>query len=405
MWAATGGGLSRISDGRVETLNSKNGLPCDGVHWSMEDGNGYVWLYMPCGLVRVAQSELNAWANDAKRTVQATVFDATDGVGVVGTYGGWGPHVTRSTDGRIWFLPWDGVSVIDPRRFAFNKLPPPVHIEQIIEDDKTITDLHALHLPTHIRDLTIDYTALSLTVPEKVHFRVKLEGQDEDWREIVNVRQVHYTNLPPRHYRFRVIAANNSGVWNETGDSLDFDIPPAWYQTMTFRALCVLAFCTLLWGLYQLRVHQLQEQERKFREAVETMPALAFVVDTHGNRTFLNRGWLEYTGLSSEQAVGSGWVKAVHPDDLNRVLERWRTAQISGQHLDYEVRLRCGADGIYRWFQVRAKPLLDRRGKVVKWCAVASDIEDRKRVEQLQADLTHASRVSTMGRTGRLYLS
>jgi PAS domain S-box-containing protein len=148
----------------------------------------------------------------------------------------------------------------------------------------------------------------------------------------------------------------------------------------------------------------LQEQEKKFRDAVETMPALAFVEDPNGNRTFFNKGWLEYTGLSSEQASGSGWQVAVHPDDLKRVTERWRESQTTGEPLDYEGRLRRGSDGAYRWFQTRARPLRDNRGKIVKWCAVANDIEDRKRAEQereklrqLEADLAHINRVSTMG--------
>jgi PAS domain S-box-containing protein len=176
-----------------------------------------------------------------------------------------------------------------------------------------------------------------------------------------------------------------------------FTILPAFYQTMWFRGLCALAFFMLLWAGYKMRVHQLQEQEKKFRDAVETMPALAFVAAPNGNRTFLNRGWLEYTGLSSEQASGSGWETTIHPDDLKGVTERWRASQTTGQPLDYEKRLRRGSDGVYRWFQTRARPLRDNRGKIVKWCAVANDIEDRKHAEQLQADLTHASRVSTMG--------
>jgi PAS domain S-box-containing protein len=159
----------------------------------------------------------------------------------------------------------------------------------------------------------------------------------------------------------------------------------------------VFAFFTLLWAAYRMRVHQLQEQEEKFRDAVETMPALAFVEDPNGNRTFFNKGWLEYTGLSSEQASGSGWQVAVHPDDLKRVTERWRESQTTGEPLDYEGRLRRGSDGSYRWFQTRARPLRDNRGKIVKWCAVATDIQDRKRADQLQADLAHTNRVSMLG--------
>jgi PAS domain S-box-containing protein len=234
-------------------------------------------------------------------------------------------------------------------------------------------------------------------VPEKIHFRYRLEGVDKDWQDAGTRREAFYTRLGPGRYHFRVIACNNDGVWNEEGARMDFNIAPAWYQTIWFRGLYVLAFFTLLWGIYQVRVHQLQEQEKKFRDAVETMPALAFVIDARGNRTFMNRGWLEYTGVSREEASASGWEKTIHPDDLTRITERWRASETSGEPLDYEARLRRGSDGVYRWFLIRAVPVRDKHGKIVKWCGAATDIEDRKRVEQLQADLTHASRVSTMG--------
>jgi signal transduction histidine kinase len=160
----------------------------------------------------------------------------------------------------LWFTTQDGVSVVDPHHLAFNKLPPPVHIEQITADDKPYDAVKGLRLPPRIHYLTIDYTALSLTIPEKVRFRYKLEGEDKDWREVVNDRQVQYTNLPPKHYRFRVLAANNSGVWNEEGAALDFEIPPMWYQTNWFRVACLAAFALLLWALYRLRVRQLAYQ-------------------------------------------------------------------------------------------------------------------------------------------------
>jgi PAS domain S-box-containing protein len=230
-----------------------------------------------------------------------------------------------------------------------------------------------------------------------VRFRYMLEDRDREWQDAGTRRQAFYTDLKPGHYRFRVTACNDHGVWNQTGAALDIVVSPAYYQTNWFRLFCVVVLIALLWALYRMRVHQLQEQEKKFRDAVEIMPALAFVADPNGNRMFLNRGWLEYTGMSSEQASGSGWKKAIHPDDLKRVTERWLASRTTGQPLDYEARLRRGSDGVYRWFQTRARPLRDNRGKIVKWCAVANDIEDRKRAEQLQADLTHASRVSTMG--------
>jgi len=264
VWASTEGGLSRIKNERIETLSSENGLPCDAVHWSVEDNDHAVWVYMPCGLVRIARSELDAWINDPKHVVKTTVFDNSDGVRSVGVYGAIGPHVTKSPDGRIWFVPRDGVSVIDPRHLPINKLPPPVHVEQIIADHK-IYDAPAdsngqVRIPPRVRDLQIDYTALSLVAPEKVLFRYKLEGYDRDWRDVGDRRQAFYTNLPPANYRFRVMACNNSGVWNESGSFLDFSVAPAFYQTWWFRSLCVLAFLALLAGAYQMRLRQVARQ-------------------------------------------------------------------------------------------------------------------------------------------------
>ena len=238
---------------------------------------------------------------------------------------------------------------------------------------------------------------MSLSDPESIRFRYKLQEADKDWHEVAAATPVTYRNLPPGSYHFSVETSDTNGVWSGELANMAFTIAPAFYQTLWFRGFYVLAFFGLLWAGFQIRVHQLREQEKKFREAVETMPALAFVADPEGNRTFLNRGWLEYTGLSSEQASGSGWQVAVHPGDLKRVTEGWHKSQSTGEPLDYEVRLRRGSDGVYRSFETRAQPLRDYRGRIVKWCAVATDIEDRKQAEQLRANLTHASRVSTMG--------
>jgi PAS domain S-box-containing protein len=397
LWAAAENGLSRIANGRVATLTTANGLPCNAVHWIIADDVSSYWLYTRCGLLRIDQTELDAWIADPKRTIRATTFDTTDGIRPVATIKGFRPAVTKSSDGKIWFANGDTASFIDPSHIGINTLRPPVHIEQITADGKTYDATRGLRLPPHVRNLAIDYTALSLVAPQKVRFRYKLEGQDPDWREVINYREVQYSNLLPGTYRFRVIACNNSGVWNEKGDVLDFSIAPAYYQTNWFRALCVAAFLTLLWAAYQLRVRQIEEQEKKFREAVETMPALAFIAQPDGYRTFVNRRWVEYTGMAVEQATGSGWETAVHPDDLKKIIDLRQRLAAKGEPVEYEMRLRRGADGQFRWFQTRLAPLRDTRGKVVKWCGVALEVEDRKRAEQLQADLAHTNRVSLLG--------
>jgi ligand-binding sensor domain-containing protein len=182
LWAATEGGLSRLKNGRITTLTGKNGLPCDAVHWVMEDNDHSFWLNTPCGLVRIARSELEAWIADPKRKVQTTVFDSSDGVGSRANAGGYTPHVGKSSDGKLWFSTVDSLSVVDPRHLPMNKLPPPVHIEQITVDRKRYDANAGLRLPPLVRDLEIDYTALSLVAPEKVLFRYRLEGYESDWQ-------------------------------------------------------------------------------------------------------------------------------------------------------------------------------------------------------------------------------
>jgi signal transduction histidine kinase/ligand-binding sensor domain-containing protein len=256
LWAATESGLSRLKNGRVATLTSKNGLPCDTVQWVMEDDDQSLWLNMACGLVRVARSELNNWSG---RSIQTTVFDSADGVRILAIGGFFSPKAAKS-GGKIWFVHGDGVSVVDPRHLPGNNLAPPVHIEQITADRKPYGTKGGLRLPPRIRDLEIDYTALSLVAAEKVRFRYKLEGHDRDWQDADTRRQAFFNDLPPRHYRFRVIACNNSGVWNEAGAVLDFAVDPAYYQTAWFRVSCAAAFLALLGALYQLRLRQVARQ-------------------------------------------------------------------------------------------------------------------------------------------------
>ena len=260
IWATTNNGVSRINNGRVATLTTANGLPCNTVHWIIEDDLSSYWLYTQCGLLRVARTDMDSWIADPKRAIRPTTFGVEDGIRLVPILKGLRPAVTKASDGRIWFVNGEKVSFIDPSRITLNTLPPPVHIEQITADDKTYDATNGMRLPPRAHNLAIDYTALSLVAPEKVRFRYKLEGQNRNWQEVVNDRQVQYTNLAPGTYRFRVLACNNSGVWNEEGATLDFVIPPAWYQTNWFRAACVAAILATIWAAYQLRVRQLAFQ-------------------------------------------------------------------------------------------------------------------------------------------------
>jgi ligand-binding sensor domain-containing protein len=257
LWVATDGGLTLLRNSRLATLTGKNGLPCDGVHWTMEDDSQSVWMMMPCGLVRVARAELESTPPSRARL---KVFDASDGLSLRAVVGSLNPHVAKSLDGRIWFYNVDGIGVVDPRHLPFNKLPPPVHIETVRLNDQELAPSEGLKLSHSSNDLEIDYTALSFTNPDRVMFRYMLEGHDKDWQNVGTRRYANYGGLKPRNYRFRVMASNNDGVWNEAGASWNFTIVPAYYQTNWFLALCLMVGAGLLWLLHLLRVRYLKHE-------------------------------------------------------------------------------------------------------------------------------------------------
>jgi PAS domain S-box-containing protein len=140
--------------------------------------------------------------------------------------------------------------------------------------------------------------------------------------------------------------------------------------------------------------------EDQLWKMVDTIPALVWSARPDGSAEFFNRRWLDYAGLSAEQAQDWGWTAAVHPDDLNRLVDYWRSILPSGQSGEIEARLRR-FDGQYRWFLFRASPLHDQSEQIVNWCGTNIDIEDRKQAEEKlrrsEARVLEAQRLSDVG--------
>jgi PAS domain S-box-containing protein len=425
--AATENGLSRISDGHIETLTSRNGLPCDEVYWSMEDDDHNVWTYMPCGLAKISRAEWDAWTSNSRHVVKPQLFDTSDGVRSVGLYAYHASRVSKSPDGKLWFSPSDGVSVVDSHHLPFNSIPPPVHIEQVTADHRTFDASENLRLPPLVHNLEIDYAALSLVAPEKVLFRYKLEGVDRDWQDVRTRRQAFYNNLAPGSYRFRVIACNNDGVWNEIGDQLSFSIAPAWFQTNLFRISCVTAFAVLLWMLYHLRVSNIQRRSKQLAllnaelktqiaenaalnadlqlqvGLLQHLPVSAWTLKPDGTPDFVNQVWLEFAGQSIDfvRSHPEAWMTAVHPEDREKTAKRFWEGVHSGDGFAIETRSLRAQDETYRWHLQQAVVLRDAEGNLLKFVGTTTDIDDQKRIEedlrQAQSNLARINRVTTMG--------
>src|SRR5882724_4321669 len=148
---------------------------------------------------------------------------------------------------------------------------------------------------------------------------------------------------------------------------------------------------------------RLAEAERELRLTIDRIPTLAWHTRPDGFAEYLNKRWLDYTGLSLDRALGWEWQIAIHPDDLPRLLESWREILEAGKPAAVEARMRR-FDGEYRWFLFRPEPLRDEFGNIVRWYGTNTDIEDRKRTEdalrQSEAYLAEAQRLSHTGSFG-----
>ena len=257
VWGTTRGGLYRWDHGTFSVMDSHNGLPCSMVTAALIDDSGSLWLEARCGYLRISAEDLANWTADPESRVTVTTLGALDGADP-----GWNgeriqPSAAKSPDGRLWFVGLSSLQMIDPRRSYKNSMPPPVHVEGLAADGKSYSPASPITLPPLTRDIQIDYTALSFVQLQRMGFRYMLEGHDRGWENPGLRRQAFYSDLRPGSYRFRVIASNNDGVWNDAGAMLRFQVAAAWYQTIWFRSMCFVVGALLLLAIYRLRVRRI----------------------------------------------------------------------------------------------------------------------------------------------------
>jgi signal transduction histidine kinase/CheY-like chemotaxis protein/ligand-binding sensor domain-containing protein len=272
LWAATVNGLARVAGGRLTVFRKNQGLPEGRMGQMLEDDQGYLWFTSGAGLLRVSRAELDAVAERRLPAVHPQAFGVTDGIRGGGDFPflsapmGW-----KTSSGDLCFATRGGVLEIDPRRLKSNSRIPPVLVERVTDErQRTLHDGAAVRAGGN---LEFHYTALSYLFPNLVRFRYRLEGFDADWVDAGPRRTAYYTNLPPGAYRFRVVACNNDGVWNQAGASFALLAKPRFYQTSWFYALCALALAGATIGIYRLRVRELRRRQRNLARLIEERTA------------------------------------------------------------------------------------------------------------------------------------
>ena len=239
VWAGTRGGLARVKDGRISAVTARQGLLDDAIVVAILGDDGSVWTGTNRGLFRTPLRQIEDVMDGRRERVVSLAYGADDGMKsseVNGTgRGGW-----KDPDGRLWFATRGGLVSVDPTRLKRNLVPPPVVIEEVQADGRTLPAGGGWKIPPGVRRLDFQYTALSLLSPTTTVFKRRLEGFDPDWIDAGRDRDTTYTNLAPGRYRFRVAAGNSDGFWNEEGAGVEFEIEPRFYERAAFRAAVVL---------------------------------------------------------------------------------------------------------------------------------------------------------------------
>ncbi|MBD1210566.1 MAG: hypothetical protein H9535_19215 [Ignavibacteria bacterium] len=276
LWIGTvGGGLNRFKDGKFTAFTTAIGLFDDVVHCVVEDDYGYLWMSCNKGIFRVRKGDLNAVAEGKLSKFPCESFGITDGMRSAECNSG-NPAGWKDRDGHLWFATMAGAVTVNPGTVLSraNSIAPPVIIESIIADSVRLDVSSPATAQTGAEKFEFYYTATSLFAPERVKFKYLLEGYDKQWVDAGTRRTAYYTNLQRgRDYRFRVIACNNDGVWNETGATVMLYLTPLFWETWWFLTLCGLAFVSLGVVAYRVRVRRLHHRADMLEKMVEERTA------------------------------------------------------------------------------------------------------------------------------------
>jgi signal transduction histidine kinase/ligand-binding sensor domain-containing protein len=267
VWAGGERGLFLLKGDRFIQIKGKSGDEFSRISGIVEMNNGDLWLNALNGAYRIEATELTRAQADPSYEVAFQLFGPSDGRLGQPAVARPLPQLVKSNDGRLWFSTETSVAWLSPQHIMRNTVAPTVLIDAISDGQARYPASGDIKLPPRTRRVEIEYTAASLANPDRVHFHYRLDGVDNDWQDAGDRRSASYTNLGPTSYRFHVQATNEDGVVSEGDSSFAFTILPAWYQTMVFKALCVLLALVLLVALYVLRIRYMRARIRMSLEA------------------------------------------------------------------------------------------------------------------------------------------
>jgi signal transduction histidine kinase len=259
VWVGGEFGLQRYVDGRLRTIVAADEEMLRGTSGIIERANGDLWLNTGSGIFHIDQQEIQKSLQGETDRVTGQYFGVRDGLpGVAAQVRPLGGAV-EGTDGRLWFAAGSGLVWLDPERAQHAAAALPVTIQSVLADDHYYDPDTPLRFAPHTSMVQFNYAAMSLSSPETVRYRYRLEGTDAAWREVRVPDAVTYRNLPPGTYHFRVEASNTNGTWTGREALAEFTILPAFYQTRAFLVLCFFGAVGFAYVAGRVRVRQVTQ--------------------------------------------------------------------------------------------------------------------------------------------------
>jgi signal transduction histidine kinase/streptogramin lyase len=264
------GGMGHLKQGRYARFSATEGLIENSISQIASDRTGALWLASSREFYRIPIDEALDVAEGRKAKIHPVPYGRPEGLPHPQPHYDHAPGTSLGRDGRLLFSTSLGLLAVNPESLRGNPIPPPVVLERVLVDEQVAAlrdtrfplrdaasadaiDLRTAHpvlrLPPGHRRLSFEFAALSYTDPDLVRFRFRLDGIDDSWTEPGAERSARYSRLPAGTYTFRVIACNNTGLWNEEGTSLAIAVSPFFWQTWWFRILLLGTFTIAVVGV------------------------------------------------------------------------------------------------------------------------------------------------------------
>jgi signal transduction histidine kinase len=266
LWIAGEGGLYHIRKEQITLISVNHGLSDDTPFDVLEDNTENLW--MPCrfGIMRISKREALDFIEKRITQISCKLYNKNDGM--FNHECNPTTQSVKTANGNLYFATIEGLSQIEPANIIFNDYIPPVVIEEAVVDQQSYKTNKNLVFTPDKKRFTFHYTALSLYEPSKVQFKYILEGFDDEWTAVGNIRSVSYTNLKQGHYTFKVVASNNDGVWNNAGASFTFQIEPYFYQTAWFYLILLALLFVITYIFVQMRIRALKLRQLRLEKII-----------------------------------------------------------------------------------------------------------------------------------------